>query len=169
MIKCKNCGKPTKNKKYCSRECQKQYKFLHQKKKRSQLEKFIVNCLRRDFPWLMVDENNRTVLGNLELDLFLPQFNIGIEINGQMHYKFIPYFHGNQSNFRRQIIRDQQKKRKCSELGIFLIVIPNLKSFTIKYGQEIYEHLKLILNNKFQVIMENVYGLNSIKNFSLNN
>ena len=148
MIQCKNCGKLTKNKKFCSRECLKQYKFQKcRKKKRSKLEIYLSNRLKQDFPWLLLEENNRTVLNNLELDIYLPQFNIAIEVNGAMHYKFVEYFHHTLKNFQKQRIRDQQKRIKCQQLGIRLIEIPNLKTFNIKHAEQIYNWLIGVLKN----------------------
>lgn len=120
----------------------KRYKFQRcRKKKRSKLEMYLVNRLRAEHSWLLLEECNRTILEFLELDIFLPQFNIAIEINGKMHYEFVEYFHHTQKNFQKQRIRDRQKRLKCQELGIQLIEIPNLKTFSLKNAESIYQWL----------------------------
>jgi len=158
---CKNCGRETKNKKYCSRECQKQFKFKRRRKKQSQLEKYLSTRLRNDFPWVVIEECNRNVLGDLEIDIFLPQFNIGIEVNGKMHYEFVEYFHHTYKNFLRQLERDRLKKIKCQQMGIRLIEVPNLKSFSKKYAEELYcilrNNLICLLNLKNNINQDYEY------------
>ena len=159
MNKCKNCGRETINKKYCSRSCQKQYKFRKRKKKQSQMEKYISERLRNDFPWVVIEECNRTVLGDLEIDIFLPQFNIGIEVTGKMHYEFVEYFHHSLKNFQRQLERDNLKKLRCNQLGIKLIEVPNLKSFSLKYAEELYRILRFNLDLLLKPQQQDYYSL----------
>ena len=66
---------------------------------------------KRDFEWL----------GGLELDFYLPEYNIAIECQGEQH--FIPKsFGGNKdSKFAKQIKLDELKALKCKNNGIKLI------------------------------------------------
>lgn len=156
MIKCKNCGRLTKNKKFCSRKCMNEFKFRRcRKKKRSKMEVFLCQKLREDFPNLILEECNRSVLGNLELDIYFPQLGLAIEVNGQMHYRFIEHFHHTPKNFQKQRIRDLQKKIKCQELGIFLVEIPNLKSFNEKNADEIYRQLFPLIKSRVLTLLMN--------------
>lgn len=138
--KCKHCGKETKNKKFCSRQCQQDYKFLHQRRHRSKLEKYLLEKLSNDFRNLRVVGNERNTLlhEHLELDIYLPQLRIAFEINGKMHYEYNEYFHGSYKNFLRQRQRDEKKKLLCRQRGIILITIPNFKEFTPELGEQIY-------------------------------
>ncbi len=61
---------------------------------------------------------------NLEIDLYNDNLKLGVEINGDQHYKFIPYFHRNIEAFRNQRYRDEMKKVKCQKRGITLIEVP---------------------------------------------
>ncbi|WP_143322626.1 hypothetical protein [Clostridium sp. HBUAS56010] len=54
------------------------------------------------------------------LDIFIPELNIGIEYQGVQHYKSVEYFGGNEK-LQRQIVLDQRKKEKCNENGLSLI------------------------------------------------
>lgn len=148
MNRCKNCNTLTKNKKFCSRACMNQYKFQRVKKKsRSKLEIYLSNRLKQDFPWMLLEECNRTLLKTLELDIYLPQFKIAIEVNGGMHYRFIRYFHRTITNFQRQRSRDTKKKIMCQDLGIQLIEVPNLKAFSEKNAEQIYSWLVNVLRS----------------------
>jgi hypothetical protein len=61
---------------------------------------------------------------NLELDCFNLELKLGVEFNGQQHYKYVPYFHKNKEAFQNQKYRDYMKRQKCKENGIKLIEVP---------------------------------------------
>lgn len=61
---------------------------------------------------------------NLELDCFNADLKIGIEYNGEQHYRYIPYFHKTKDTFYNTKYRDDIKKRLCNENGVRLIVVP---------------------------------------------
>ena len=61
---------------------------------------------------------------NLELDLYNQDLGLGVEVNGQQHYNYTPYFHRTYDDFLSQIKRDRFKKQRCEELGIRLIEVP---------------------------------------------
>ncbi len=61
---------------------------------------------------------------NLEIDLYNNDLRLGIEVQGDQHYKFTPFFHRNKETFMLQRYRDEMKKQKCQKEGITLIEIP---------------------------------------------
>ena len=61
---------------------------------------------------------------NLEIDLYNDDLKLGIEVQGDQHYKFTPFFHRNKETFMLQRYRDEMKKQKCQKEGITLIEIP---------------------------------------------
>lgn len=61
---------------------------------------------------------------NLEIDLYNNDLKLGIEVQGNQHYKFTPFFHRNKETFMLQRYRDEMKKEKCKKEGITLIEIP---------------------------------------------
>lgn len=72
----------------------------------------------------LIYENTRPdwLLGN-ELDFYLPEIDIAIEIQGNQHYIFVPYFHGTYDKFIDQLHRDRAKKYLCEKKGIKLYEI----------------------------------------------
>ena len=65
---------------------------------------------------------------NLEIDCFDSELGIGIEYDGEAHYKYIPFFHKNKEAFYNQQYRDYMKNTLCKENGIILIRVP----YTVK-------------------------------------
>ena len=64
-------------------------------------------------------------LDGLEIDGFNEKLMLGIEYNGEQHYKYIEYFHkGNKENFIKQQERDNRKIELCNQYGIYLIIVP---------------------------------------------
>ena len=61
---------------------------------------------------------------NLEIDLYNDDLKLAIEVQGDQHYKFTPFFHRNKETFMLQRYRDEMKKEKCKKEGITLIEIP---------------------------------------------
>lgn len=80
---------------------------------------------------------------NLEIDCYEPSLKLGVEYDGQQHYKYIPYFHKNKESFRNQQYRDELKLMLCRENRVNLIRVP----YTVKIPEiENYlrKHLQLI-------------------------
>lgn len=81
-------------------------------------------------------------LGRLELDFFLPQYNIAIECQGKQHFEHISYF-DNEDSFEKRLERDNRKNQLCNDNGIKLLYYSNLK---INYPYEVFEDKELLLN-----------------------
>ena len=95
----------------------------------SKLEKLakvvVEDIFKRPFHKIRPDFLRNDVTGqNLEIDLYNEQLALGIEVNGDQHYRFIPYFHRTRDDFLKQRYRDEMKKIKCQQRGITLIEIP---------------------------------------------
>ena len=69
----------------------------------------------------------------LEIDAYNENLKIGVEYNGQQHYKYIPYFHKSKQDFQLQLYRDYIKKSLCEQENVLLIIVPHtLKPDEIK-------------------------------------
>ena len=60
----------------------------------------------------------------LYLDFYLPLVKKCIEVHGEQHYKFVPFYHNNPLGFMRHKKRDQEKKEWCEVNGISYIELP---------------------------------------------
>ena len=59
---------------------------------------------------------------NLYLDFFLPLRKLAVEVQGQQHFTFNPFFHKTQAQFRQQLKNDRIKKEWCDLNNIELLV-----------------------------------------------
>ena len=58
-------------------------------------------------------------LEGLELDIWVPAKKLGIEYQGEQHFKRIPHWHG-ADGLKKQQERDLRKRRLCEQLGVRL-------------------------------------------------
>jgi hypothetical protein len=58
---------------------------------------------------------------NLTLDFYIPHLMMAIEVQGEQHFEFIPYFHGTKMGFAESQYRDEQKREWCENNGIDLV------------------------------------------------
>jgi hypothetical protein len=63
--------------------------------------------------WLISSEKTR-----LELDFFIEELKIGIEVQGAQHYQFIPFFHKDEQDYLRRTKLDKEKRELCEAVGI---------------------------------------------------
>lgn len=50
---------------------------------------------------------------NLYLDIYLPMLCLAVEVHGQQHYEFTPFFHEHRHRFGRARLNDDLKKEWC--------------------------------------------------------
>jgi hypothetical protein len=103
--------------------------------------RFLETIFQSPFPKARPDFLKNPVTGNnLEIDCFNKALKLGVEYNGQQHYKFTSFFHKNVEASTNQKYRDELKRRMCQENGINLIEVP----YTIKLSDiGPFLHLKL--------------------------
>ena len=93
--------------------------------------------MRKHFDWL----------GNQEIDIYIPKYNIAIECQGEHHFMPID-FYGGEEEFVKIKELDEKKKYLCEENGIKLLYYSNLG---IDYPYEVFEDKEKIL----QKILDN--------------
>lgn len=50
---------------------------------------------------------------NFIIDFFMPTLGIALEVHGEQHDKYVPYFHKSKANFIASKNRDENKKTWC--------------------------------------------------------
>ena len=113
--------------------------------KMSFLEKTVKNILDNFNIEYKTEVGNKTLnwIGKLRLDFYIPDLNIGIEVQGQQHYIPVNIFGGIDA-LQKNIKRDELKKKLCEKNG--------LKLYYIKYNDNIInETLKILKENGLQI------------------
>ena len=64
-----------------------------------------------------IEKHHFKWLGRQHLDFYLPEYKIGIECQGEQHFKNIVFYNSKEDNIERDVI----KSNKCKENGIELI------------------------------------------------
>lgn len=110
----------------------------------SKLQERTGQLLYENFPHLKVYENHRPewLRGNtleiLELDFYIPERKIAIEVQGRQHYEFVEFFHKDYDKFLLQLERDNIKKDLCYGRKIKLVEIADNFELEI-FIKEFYE------------------------------
>lgn len=165
-IPCSFCKKEIKRQQYqinrsktktffCNKSCKTQYlhKFQIKHKPRSRAEKYLVSLIKKDFPSINLLENYRNLLSNnLEIDIYLPDYKLCIELNGPVHY--FPIW--GQEKLDCVHNKDIQKQIEITQLQLNLMVIDisklNSNRKTINFLDEYYiSHIKPILDSKVEI------------------
>lgn len=102
---------------------------------------------------ILYEQRVRNLSGITELDFYLPEYNTGIECQGEQHFKPVD-FGGKKDgsaelNFQKQTKRDREKKNACDKNGIKLIYFSNVNViYPYKVITNKDELLKEIKNGK---------------------
>jgi hypothetical protein len=59
----------------------------------------------------------------LYLDFFIPSVKMGVEVHGEQHYTYTPFFHKSKVGFLRSQARDRTKAEWCKINQIDLVVL----------------------------------------------
>jgi hypothetical protein len=158
-VNCKQCNKVTKKcfsdiKKYknhyCSRSCSAKFNNTHKKLgvRKSKLEVFLQSKLK-GYNYLF---NDRKVCDGLELDIYIPELNVGIEINGVFHYK--PIF--GEEKLEKIVRKDFEKYKICKSKNISLYIVKDTSNkFTLKYGDFILNKIyHTIHKHQFEKVLD---------------
>lgn len=83
--------------------------------------------INNEFPTLQILEEVSIPLRKgvtLYMDFYLPLKKICVEVHGEQHYKFVPFYHANMVSFVKAKKRDLEKKEWCEQNGIRHVVFP---------------------------------------------
>lgn len=73
--------------------------------------------LEHTWDWLINDQTSRCMY----VDFYIPSINIAIEYDGEQHFCFSPFLHGDEETFKAAIYRDQLKDSLLAQHNIPLI------------------------------------------------
>jgi hypothetical protein len=112
---------------FCSHSCACTYSNQHKTTgtRRSKLEAYLEEQLRKEFPHLGLQCNSKTII-NSKLDFFFPELKFAIELNGIFHYE--PIYGADKLEQIQN--NDNQKYKQCIKHGIELCIID---SSSVKY------------------------------------
>lgn len=70
-----------------------------------------------------------TIPGTLmKLDFYISHYNLAIEVQGNQHEEFTPFFHGTKQNFNKAVQRDASKEKWCEINNIKLVKLYDRES-----------------------------------------
>lgn len=86
-------------------------------------------------PEWMISSNGK----RLELDLYVEKLSFAIEIQGNQHYKYVPFFHSSPREFEEKQKDDKEKKILCRRKGVTL--------YEISTQQELFDLIGKLKNS----------------------
>lgn len=122
---------------------------------------YLENKFGRQFDKIRPDILKNNVTGqNLEIDCYNNDLKLGVEYNGQQHYKYCKGVHRNYEHFQTQRYRDEIKKHLCKEAGIVLIEVPywikDIESFLEQRIIELGYDKYFIINTVSNTLISNI-------------
>jgi hypothetical protein len=110
-------------------------------KSRSKFQFNVKTFLKKYWAADVVFEELTIVGTRLSLDFYNANKKIAIEVQGQQHFKYTPFFHGNRSNYLKQIKRDYKKIEFCEINNIkFVEIYP-----TDELSVQLFQHFDVTL------------------------
>lgn len=64
----------------------------------------------------------------LYLDFYIPSIKLAIEVHGQQHYEFCPFFHKSKADFFKSKARDEDKIEWCKLNDISIVTLKYTES-----------------------------------------
>ena len=74
-------------------------------------------------------------LGLQSLDFFLPEYNIGIECQGEQHFRPVSVF-GGEEKYKQVLERDYRKRSICKQHGIKILYYSDVKNIPDEFLKE---------------------------------
>ena len=110
----------------------------------SHLERSVMNYL--DDVGITYDYQKRFKwLGLQSLDFYLPDYNVGIECQGEQHFEPVERFGGNKG-FKKILERDKRKKALCEKHGVKLLYFGNVPNYDTFLGEVVHDNVQYLIN-----------------------
>ena len=129
---------------FCSRSCSVSFNNKHygHGEHRSAIEYWLESRIKEKYPQVEVLFGDKKTIGS-ELDIYIPAWKVGIELQGRQHYEPI----WGEDILAQTQKNDAEKRKACIEAGIHLIEVDMSKMAAMKRDPE------------FLRICEEVYGV----------
>ena len=98
-------------------------------------EKKITYVYQKRFKWL----------GKQSLDFYLPDYNVGIECQGEQHFLPVVYFGGDKT-FKKTLKRDRHKKALCEKHGIKLLYFGDTPNYDTFLGEIVHDDVQYLID-----------------------
>lgn len=109
------------------------------RQKETQLFDFL--CKKLQGVKVIQSYRNKNVLGKQEIDIFLPEYKIGVEFQGEQHFEAVDFGGYGIEKANKLLLenqeRDKKKLNKCLKSGIKLFYFSNL-GYNVFLGEKIY-------------------------------
>ena len=92
-------------------------------------------------------ESSPEWLRGLRFDIYLPEYNLAIEHQGQQHYEPVDFW-GGKEGFKNTVRRDNLKRKRCKENGVSLV--------EVRYDQTLTEASLRHRLNRWLKLKENI-------------
>ena len=95
----------------------------------SKLQRKLYEALTEEFPVTVIKQNHRAewLTGlhkrSLELDIYLPELNLAIEVQGRQHFEEVAFFHKSAGGYELQVERDSKKREQCYGAQVILLEV----------------------------------------------
>lgn len=89
-------------------------------------EKQLYDYVKETFSDALYNYHNPKLLGRLSLDIYIPSLKVGIEFQGEQHFRPVDWF-GGEKSFQKIMDRDKRKKEICRKNGIQLFYLTKYK------------------------------------------
>lgn len=102
---------------------------------RSNLQYKCGRILKQFFPFDLILEDFAVPGHGFYFDFFLPKQKLVVEIQGEQHSQYVPFFHKSEKNFKSSLIRDMKKIKLCERNDIIIITAETPKELEQKVNQ----------------------------------
>ena len=78
----------------------------------SNFEDKMFKCLKESFPYFRIEKQFYVNVENNKyfFDFYIKELSILIECHGEQHLRFVKHYHGDMTNYYKQVIRDRAKE-----------------------------------------------------------
>lgn len=98
--------------------------------------------LKEKFPDIKIVPQYHGFLKKQSLDYFMPDYNIGIEYQGEQHFENVDYFNDNRHNFEKRKLLDINKYNTCLQHNVKILYFTFKQKFKdIQYIDKVYTNL----------------------------